>query len=46
MSVPEILGMVNALLREWGVMPFITAIMVILTVIVAIVLIRKLGAGS
>ena len=46
MSVSQILGYVNALLVEWGVMPFIQAGMVILVVVSAIVYIRRLGTGS
>ena len=46
MSVAQILAYVNALLVDWGVMPFIQASMVILTVVAAIVYIRRLGTGS
>lgn len=46
MNVLEILSYVNALLTDWGVMPFIQAGLVLLTVISAIVYIRRLGAGS
>jgi len=46
MSVPQILGYVNGLLTDWGVMPFIQAGLVIMTVISAIVYLRRLGAGS
>lgn len=46
MSIAEILGWVSALLTDWGVMPFIQAGLIILTVISAIVYIRRLGAGS
>lgn len=46
MSVQQILAMVNALLVEWGIMPFIQAAMIILVVISAIVYLRRLGTGS
>jgi len=46
MTVAQILSYVTALLNDWGVMPFIQAGMVILTVISAIVYIRRLSAGS
>ena len=46
MTVGTILSYVNALLIDWGVMPFITAGLVIMTVISAIVYIRRLVTGS
>lgn len=46
MTVAQILSLVNALLVEWGVMPFLQAGLVILTVIGAIVAFRRLSAGS
>lgn len=46
MSVSEILGFVNQLLVDWGVMPFIQAGLVIMLVIAAIVYLRRLGTGS
>lgn len=46
LTVSEILSLVNALLVQWGVMPYIQAGLVILTVISAIVYLRRLGAGS
>jgi hypothetical protein len=46
MSVSQILSLVNALLVEWGVMPYISAGLVLLTVFGAITYIRRLGSGS
>ena len=46
MTVGQILGYVNQMLVDWGVMPFIQAGLVILTVVGAIVYLRRLGVGS
>jgi len=46
MTVSTILSYVNALLIDWGVMPFIQAGLIVLTVVSAIVYIRRLGTGS
>lgn len=46
MTVIQILTLVNQLLIDWGVMPFLQAGLVILTVISAIVYLRRLGTGS
>lgn len=46
LSVIQILSLVNQLLYDWGAMPFLQAGLVILTVISAIVYLRRLGTGS
>ena len=46
MTVLQILGYVTALLQDWGVMPYIQAGLLLITVIGAIVLIRRLATGS
>lgn len=46
MTTIQILAIVNQLLIDWGVMPFIQAILVLLVVISAIVYLRRLGTGS
>jgi hypothetical protein len=46
MTVVQILTLVNQLLNDWGVMPYLQAGLVILTVISAIVYLRRLGTGS
>jgi hypothetical protein len=46
LSVVQILTLVNQLLTDWGVMPFLQGGLVILTVVSAIVYLRRLGTGS
>lgn len=46
MTVAEILSYVGALLNDWGVMPFIKAMMIIISVIGTIALIRSLAMRS
>ena len=42
----QILGYVNQLMIDWGVMPFIVAGMVVMTVLGVIVLVRRIWLGS
>lgn len=46
MSVMQIMSYVNALLQDWGVMPFIQAGLLVLTVVGVVVMIRRLTSGS
>lgn len=46
MNVGQILGYVTQLMNDWGIMPFVQAGLVILTVMAAIVMLRRMGVGS
>ena len=46
MTTMQILTIVNQLLTDWGVMPYLQAGLVIMTVVSAIVYLRRLGTGS
>jgi len=46
MTVAQILGYVNQLLTDWGVMPYIQVGLVLLAVMTAIAYLRRIGVGS
>lgn len=46
LTVGQILGYVNQMMVDWGVMPYIQALMILLAVIGGIVLVRRLWLGS
>lgn len=46
LSVGQILGYINQLLIDWHIMPYLTVMLILVSVIGTIVLIRRLWIGS